>query len=261
MRYLATAFCGLVLLAPSTLAGSSLSTVSRAVERDDAAAVLGTWEMETDFQGRSIPAVMTIARDADGTLTGTWSSMGREMAMSRIAFKDGVLSFERRMGDGPVLEFTGRVKDDAIEGSWRSEMGNFDCGGRRKGTGESPASQPDEAPVPDLHDRPIVEENGRTLLWAREGEDGEVEWFDMTASLIDPRRFQFGIGKDTIPSVDAPVFVSFDDPRVAEAGITRETPVLGIVIDGVARAYPVDLMSMHEVVNDVIAGEPYLVMW
>ena len=42
--------------------------------------------------------------------------------------------------------------------------------------------------IPDRHDRPIVEEDGRRLLWAGEDAEGKVEWFDMTDSTIDPNR-------------------------------------------------------------------------
>ncbi len=115
--------------------------------------------------------------------------------------------------------------------------------------------------IPDRHERPIVERDGRRLLWAGESPDGTVEWFDMTGSTIDPHRFQFGIGKDTIPSIDDPEFVTLDDPRLAARGVTRETPVLGVAIDGIARAYPVSVMDMHEVVNDEFGGKAYAVLW
>ena len=78
---------------------------------------------------------------------------------------------------------------------------------------------------------------------------------------IDPRRFQYGIGKDTIPSIDEPVFVPFDDARVAEADISLETRVLGVVLEGEARAYPVHVMDRHEVVNDRFGGSAYAVLW
>ena len=119
----------------------------------------------------------------------------------------------------------------------------------------------DSAPVPNQHDRPIVEKNGRTLLWAGEDDHGQPEWFDMTGSPLDLRRFQFGIGKDTIASIDDPKFVSPDDPRLAARGVTGETRVLGVEIDGISRAYPVDLMSLHEVVNDEFDGKAYAVLW
>jgi len=111
--------------------------------------------------------------------------------------------------------------------------------------------------IPHQHKRAIVEREGGTFLWA--GEDDA--WFDVTDARIDPTRFQYGIGKDTIPSIDEPVFASFEDPRIAEAGLTLETPVLGVVIDGVARAYPVHIMDHHEIVNDDFGGTPYAVLW
>ena len=118
-----------------------------------------------------------------------------------------------------------------------------------------------EETIPNLHERPIVEQDGRTLLWANEDDAGEVGWFDMTGSTIDPHRFQFGIGKDTIEPIDEPEFVPIEDPRLALRGVTLETEVLGVEIDGIARAYPVNIMSMHEIVNDDFGGKPYAVLW
>ena len=115
--------------------------------------------------------------------------------------------------------------------------------------------------IPNLHSQPIVEKDGRRLLWAGEDAEGNVDWFDMTDSTIDPHRFQYGIGKDVISSIDRPEFVPADDPRLAERGITRETRVIGVEIDGIARAYPVALMSMHEVVNDRFGNTAYAVLW
>jgi hypothetical protein len=122
-------------------------------------------------------------------------------------------------------------------------------------------SAEETAEIPNLHDRPIIEQEGKRLLWAGEDDVGDAEWFDMTDSLIDPHRFQYGIGKDVISSIDEPEFVVFDDARLAARGITRETQVLGVEIDGIARAYPVDVMTMHEVVNDEFGDRAYAVLW
>ena len=118
-----------------------------------------------------------------------------------------------------------------------------------------------EEPDPDRHERPIVEENGRRLLWANEDDEGNVEWFDMTDSTIDPHRFQFGIGKDRIDSIDRPEFVEADDPLLPARGVTPATPVLGVFLNGIARAYPVKLMDDHEVINDEFDGEAFAVFW
>ena len=115
--------------------------------------------------------------------------------------------------------------------------------------------------IPNRHERPIVEEDGKTLLWAGKDEDGTVHWFDMTDATVDPTRFQYGIGRDTIASIDEPEFRAADDPMLAERGVGRETPVLGIEVTGEARAYPVSVMRRHEVVNDRFGGEAFAVLW
>lgn len=126
---------------------------------------------------------------------------------------------------------------------------------------EAPTQAEDLDAIPNRHKRPIVEGDNSTLLWANEDEAGNVEWFDMTDGLIDPRRFQFGIGADRIPSVDEPIFVAANDPLLAERTVTGATRVLGVTLNGVSKAYPVKLMDGHEVVNDDFDGEPYAVLW
>ena len=106
------------------------------------------------------------------------------------------------------------------------------------------------------HDKPIVEKDGRTLLYA-----GEDDWFDVTDSSIDPASFQYGIGRDTIPSIDEPVFVRADDPKLEAVGIDMDTMVLGVSRGGVSKAYPVHLMDGHEIVNDDFGGESFAVLW
>lgn len=66
-----------------------------------------------------------------------------------------------------------------------------------------------------------------------------------------------GPGPDGIPAVDAPRF-----QRVAEAGwLDAREPVLALEIDGRARAYPVQVLVWHEIVNDTVAGVPVTVSY
>lgn len=109
--------------------------------------------------------------------------------------------------------------------------------------------------------RPIIERDGKTLLWAKTGADGQDEWFDLTDSLIDPHKFQYGIGKDKIRSIESPIFVDVDDPRMALSDIDDEMSVIGYAEAGLARAYPVPIMSRHEIVNDEFHGRPVTVGW
>ena len=64
-----------------------------------------------------------------------------------------------------------------------------------------------------------------------------------------------GPPKDGIPSIDNPQFVS-----IAEAkGLTDTEPVIGLVINGDARAYPLRILTWHEIVNDTVGGVPVTV--
>ena len=66
------------------------------------------------------------------------------------------------------------------------------------------------------------------------------------------------LGKDAIPAILEPKFVS-----ASEAGYWMEPDeaVLGVSIGSEHKAYPVTMLSRHEIVNDIIGGEPVAVTW
>ncbi len=64
--------------------------------------------------------------------------------------------------------------------------------------------------------------------------------------------------RDAIPSIDNPEFYSVED---ANEEYAPEELVLGVVIDGDARAYSTNLLDSHEIVNDVVGGQPIAVTW
>jgi hypothetical protein len=54
------------------------------------------------------------------------------------------------------------------------------------------------------------------------------------------------------------------DPQfvpAAEVEYDSDELVLGVAIDGEAKAYPVGLLDRREMVNDELAGIPILVTW
>lgn len=61
-----------------------------------------------------------------------------------------------------------------------------------------------------------------------------------------------GPPKDGIPSIDQPQFIAAAD----ETNIQDTEPVIGISINGDARAYPIQILMWHEIVNDVVGGKP-----
>lgn len=64
-----------------------------------------------------------------------------------------------------------------------------------------------------------------------------------------------GPPKDGIPSIDNPAFISTDEAR---SWITDKEPVIAIEYKGKTRAYPLQVMIWHEIVNDRINGDPVL---
>jgi Protein of unknown function (DUF3179) len=79
---------------------------------------------------------------------------------------------------------------------------------------------------------------------------------DFARHSVPLREFQSGgPGKDGIPALDRPRFV-----RVAEASFLRpREPVIALMLAGRARAYPLQILTWHEIVNDVVAGVPVAV--
>jgi len=65
-----------------------------------------------------------------------------------------------------------------------------------------------------------------------------------------------GPPKDGIPSIDDPRFVPVD-----EAELAPEEPVIGLTVNGDARAYPLRILMWHEIVNDEVGGIPVAVTY
>ena len=110
---------------------------------------------------------------------------------------------------------------------------------------------------------PIIEKDGKDLLLASGSiEKGSAKYFDVTDALVDPKNFDHGIGKDRIPSIDAPAFTTKDDPDFGEKTRMGDSMrVIGVEINGEARAYPVGLMDRHELVNDTFGEAHVTVAW
>ena len=68
--------------------------------------------------------------------------------------------------------------------------------------------------------------------------------------------FQQLIPRGRIASIDEPQFV-----KPAEAEIADDAWILGVEIDGQARAYSLNLLNRHEVVNDQIGERRFAAVW
>ena len=65
-----------------------------------------------------------------------------------------------------------------------------------------------------------------------------------------------GPPRDGIPSIDEPVFISPDE---AAEWLADNEPVIALEIDGDARAYPLQILTWHEIANDVVGDVPVAV--
>jgi hypothetical protein len=83
------------------------------------------------------------------------------------------------------------------------------------------------------------------------------EWkTDFSRHVVPLDQFQSGgPGKDGIPAIDEPHFLPVSKVNVVEP----KEPVIELVARGRARAYPIQILIWHEIVNDEIAGVPVAV--
>ena len=77
---------------------------------------------------------------------------------------------------------------------------------------------------------------------------------------------EFGPGSGQVVPRDA--FPVFDDPKMLSAAEAERSgvvfdrdAVIGIALNGEAKAYPITIMGVHELGNDTIGGVPIAVGW
>ncbi len=62
--------------------------------------------------------------------------------------------------------------------------------------------------------------------------------------------------RGAIAAIFAPAFVP-----AREAEIPGDAWVLGVLLEGQARAYSLNLLNQHEVVNDRVGDQPFAAVW
>jgi hypothetical protein len=102
---------------------------------------------------------------------------------------------------------------------------------------------PEESDVADVAEATTEDEEERLPYWHRWWED--TDFTNTTISLDEIQ--SGGVPPDGIPPIDEPKFIDFDE---ADEWLEDQEPVISIDIDGDARAYPLQIMTWHEIVND-----------
>ena len=89
---------------------------------------------------------------------------------------------------------------------------------------------------------------------------GQESWrTDFTKTTVDPDEIASGgPPKDGIPAIDEPKFV---DVRAANRFLDGNEPVAVVRRNGEVKAYPIQILIWHEIVNDVVGGDPITVTY
>jgi|SRR6516225_2298317 len=67
-----------------------------------------------------------------------------------------------------------------------------------------------------------------------------------------------GPARDAVTALDHPKFVS---SKEADRFLRSKDRILGVTVNGAAKAYPIKILNWHETVNDEIGGRPITVTW
>ena len=113
--------------------------------------------------------------------------------------------------------------------------------------------------IPLLIGLVFVATAGAAMAQAPDAAVREFPKADFSISAVDWTEVRSGgVSRDRIPAIDQPQVVS-----VAEAakGLGPKEPVIGLIVSGQARAYPLRVLIWHEIVNDEIGGRPVAVTY
>jgi len=88
--------------------------------------------------------------------------------------------------------------------------------------------------------------------WVHEGWTTDFEKIN-----VEPLEIMTLLPRDRIPSIDDPKFI----PVSEETEIPDREPVISLVVNGDARAYPLRIMMWHEIANDTVGGVPVAVTY
>jgi len=125
-------------------------------------------------------------------------------------------------------------------------------------TTEQKVSPPDVEAI-----KPVAEAEGEVTILTEDDRPGQLRAATNSWNTNWKRRtieynelLSGGPPRDGIPSIDDPQFIS---PDAAQEWLPDNEPVIALEIDGAARAYPLQILTWHEIVNDVVADVPVAV--
>ena len=111
---------------------------------------------------------------------------------------------------------------------------------------------PAPTPTPPRDESDAVERQVARIL------EGNFPRIDLSKRSVDLAEIRSVIPPDAIPAIDEPRFLPIEE---ASDWLSAEAPVIAFERNGDARAYPLEILTWHEIVNDVVGGEPVIVTY
>lgn len=132
-----------------------------------------------------------------------------------------------------------------------ADVGDANANGENQENVESGSEE-----EPDSDSNSLEEPDDLVLLNNQNPPPGADSQFDtdFSISIISFEEvLSGGPPKDGIPAVDNPKFVSI---AKADEWLEDLEPVVAVMHNGETRAYPIQILMWHEIVNDVLGGDP-----
>ncbi len=84
----------------------------------------------------------------------------------------------------------------------------------------------------------------------------EYQWeTDTTNRIVDLSEITLVVTRNYFPTIDYPAFINKTEGLIA---FFKHEPVISVEINGKAKAYPLNMLTMHEMSNDSLDGIPIL---
>jgi hypothetical protein len=123
---------------------------------------------------------------------------------------------------------------------------------KRKESASEPLEKPKKQRPISLDNGKFFKVNNTAMLYG--GKDS-LQHFNVSNLTLEPSQFHYGIGREAFPALLQPTFFSITEAVTLWADSTR---FLVGSINGEAKAYSVPDLTHHEIVNDVLGGEPVI---
>ncbi|MFN2469163.1 MAG: DUF3179 domain-containing (seleno)protein, partial [Gaiellaceae bacterium] len=121
------------------------------------------------------------------------------------------------------------------------------CGGTNDAVDTAEPASPDQTTT-----AAAAEDSAAASSFASEGWET-----DFSRRSVPLAEFESGgPPKDGIPAIDEPKLVGIAE---AERWLDGREPVIALTVAGETRAYPIQILTWHEIVNDEIGGVPVAV--